>query len=327
MPQTDGSASASIAVSPEAGECGRDGTHLPPSTPLQDDLLKDEVLRKIGRNLALFQQLERALKFLVANGAIDGYASELQKLQEEKDAAVSKKTMGQLVGDFIKGHVGAEDSGRKAPEQLREAWFSFHFSVEADEAFHEQRKAAFDDMLAERNELAHHLLARWDVSSADSTRELGEYLDRQREKALTEFEVLRGMVKSFEEGRRAQAEFLASEEGLKELKLVLLRSSRLVIFLVDIAHRLAREDGCVLLNTASDLLRQHAPDEYATMRKRHGYKCLKALILATELFDVIEEPTKKGGRRIYYRLKGFECENRSQPSIDHGAAGSEDCIA
>lgn len=271
-------------------------------------MLKEEVLRKIGRNLLLFQKLEGLLKFILTNGAIDGYGSELEARREEKGAAISKKTMGQLVGDFVKGHLGPEASEREGPAELQEVWFSFRFGVEADEAFYEQRRTSLADIVAERNELIHHLLPRWNTTSSNSTQEVAEYLDRQREKALAEFEVLRGMVKSFEEGSRALTEFFASGELQNQLELELLRSSGLVNHLVDISHRFAREDGCVLLNTAAELLRKHAQEEYAGMSERHGFKSLKALILATELFDVIEEPTKNGGRRIYYRLKPRELD-------------------
>mgnify|MGYP003625409837 CR=1 len=43
------------------------------------DLVAD-VLRKIGRNMMLFQQLEHLLKFIVANGNLSGYSSELEDI-------------------------------------------------------------------------------------------------------------------------------------------------------------------------------------------------------------------------------------------------------
>lgn len=44
---------------------------------------KDEVLRRIGRNLLLFQQIEGVVKFLVANGSIGGPASTLLAQHEQ----------------------------------------------------------------------------------------------------------------------------------------------------------------------------------------------------------------------------------------------------
>ena len=39
------------------------------------------------------------------------------------------------------------------------------------------------------------------------------------------------------------------------------------------------------------------------LKDRYGYKTLKELILATEFFDIREEPTKKGDVRVLYRPK------------------------
>jgi hypothetical protein len=41
----------------------------------------DEVLRKIGRNMILFQQLEQLLKFVVANGSLSGFTSQLADIK------------------------------------------------------------------------------------------------------------------------------------------------------------------------------------------------------------------------------------------------------
>ncbi len=65
------------------------------------DYAKDEVLRKIGRNMLLYQQLEQLLKFLTANGQFSGYASEIWKNKAQKEKKIKKETMGKLVGRFI----------------------------------------------------------------------------------------------------------------------------------------------------------------------------------------------------------------------------------
>lgn len=62
---------------------------------------KDEVLRKIGRYMLLFQQVERMLKFIITNGTLSGHVSELLKKREQQAKSVHKQTMGQLVGQFL----------------------------------------------------------------------------------------------------------------------------------------------------------------------------------------------------------------------------------
>ncbi len=58
-----------------------------------------------------------------------------------------------------------------------------------------------------------------------------------------------------------------------------------------------------VMDTAAQLVRQHAPEEMVGLKKKHGYKTLKELMVATELFDMSEESTERGGVRVLYRLK------------------------
>lgn len=57
------------------------------------DLIKmrDEVFRKIGRNLLNFQKIELILKHLITNGRMSGYISELKANQERRAAEVHKQ--------------------------------------------------------------------------------------------------------------------------------------------------------------------------------------------------------------------------------------------
>ena len=58
----------------------------------------DEVLRRIGRNVVIFQQVEHLLKFLNAHSAVIGPASQLSARVEKQVAAVHKNTLGELAG-------------------------------------------------------------------------------------------------------------------------------------------------------------------------------------------------------------------------------------
>lgn len=52
--------------------------------PAEIEKIKNEVQRKIGRNLLLFQQVEHIIKWLVANKRIEGYVQEIQSVQNNK---------------------------------------------------------------------------------------------------------------------------------------------------------------------------------------------------------------------------------------------------
>lgn len=258
----------------------------------------NEVLRKIGRNLLLFQQMEGLLKLLVANAQFAGLKSEFPSVLEKRAEAVSKRTMGQLVGEYLESSFSEEDPAPSVSDELQEGWFSFRFTEGLDAAFVETRRIALAEIVGERNELIHHFLPRWSSTSLESTLDADAWLDRQHKKALPEFEHLSAMVNALKEGARQLAEYLDSDAG----RLASLRHSPLVVMLGDIAQQRGRADGFLLLNTAGELLRRHAPEEFAMMKERYGYKTLKSLILAAGVFDILEEPTEKGGVRVLYRV-------------------------
>ncbi len=265
--------------------------------------VRNEVLRKIGRNLLLFQDMERKLKFVVANGEFNGYVSDLPAIHQANSARVQKMTMGPVVGEFVDNHLSDTQSDHKKPENLREAWISFRLCVETDPDYFNARRETLADIVAERNELVHHFLQRFDIGSVESLKEANQYLDKQRQRVLVEVETLRELVVAIPEAWRSLSECLEPEDVVEDTKLAKLRQSRLVAVLGAIAQQVGRDDGCVLLQKAIDLIKQRAGEEYAAMANQYGYKSLKALILATGLFDIVEEPTRKGGIRVYYRLK------------------------
>lgn len=279
---------------------------------LINDKLVNDVLRKVGRNVVLFQQLEQLLKFMVSNGNLSGFANELSTLKKQQADKVSKQTMGTLVGQYIENSSPEFDNSSNEPEELDEAYLSFSFRIECDGDYYESKKEALAQLVSERNDLIHHLLPRFDTNSVDSCETLGKELDAQDEKIRLEIKNLKAMAEALNDGRKEMAHFLQSEEGRKEFKLSFLRQSRLVLMLGDIATQMTREDGWALISTAGRLVKEHAPEELEQMKKVHGYSSLKKLIQASEIFDIYEEVTQKGGTRILYRLKaGWELSTTS----------------
>lgn len=161
----------------------------------------DEVLRQIGRNLLLFQQIEGVIKFLVANGNISGPVSALLAQRERRAASIQKQTMGQLIGQSTDDFLSDADKDMEAPEPVQEPWLKITFKIQGDGAFNEQQKIDFANVSAERNELVHHFLSRWNHRLLDSTREVMQYLDQQREKVLPIFERLKSMMNSRRESQ------------------------------------------------------------------------------------------------------------------------------
>lgn len=264
---------------------------------------KNEVLRKIGRNMLLFQQMERMLKYLITNGNVSGYISEFKANKEQRAEIIRKQTMGQLVGQFLEDtHIGCDESTEE-PEERKEAYFSLNFKVECDAVYYENKKQVLASIVADRNELIHHLLPGFNPNSIESCLETDRYLEQQREKLIPEFDLLRNMIENLQEGRKELAGFLLSDEGDKHFKMLFLRQSRLVKLLVEKSNQVARCDGWAVLDAVAQQIRQHSPEVITALKKRHGHKTLQGLILATDLFDINEERTDKGGIRVLYRLK------------------------
>lgn len=158
---------------------------------------------------------------------------------------------------------------------------------------------ALASLVAERNDLIHHLLPKWNTRSFESSTETELYLDQQREKILLELEALKAEINAIKEF----AVFLVSNECKKHIELSLLRQSQLVVWLFEIAQQKARSDGWVVLSNAAHSIHQHFPEELTNLEERYGHKKLKAIILATEFFDITQESTDKGGIRVLYRIK------------------------
>lgn len=253
--------------------------------------------------MMLFQEIEHLLKHIILTGNISGFASDLQKIRDKQIAAVSKQTMGQLVGQYIQNTHSESEFDDDESDDVSEAYILFRFRIERDSAYYETKKEALSNLVNERNELVHHLLPQFDPSSTQSRQYIAEKLDLQSEKLRPEIKELRLIAKSFEAGRNQLANFFRSAEGKNFFELSHLRTSQLILLLQDIAGQVQRSDGWTLLSIAGQLLRQHAPDEIALLKPNYGYSTLKSLIVASEMFEVCEEATPKGGIRVLYRSK------------------------
>jgi hypothetical protein len=269
-------------------------------------LLKEavnEVLRKIGRNLMLFQQLEYKLKYIVANGNIAGYASQLKEKQLKHANSVNTKTMGQLISHYMDNVYSDPHEQIDVSEDVKEAHFSFSFKLETEAAHYDLMKDNLTQLLSERNELVHHLLPQFDPESLESCQKIDHKLEEQSHKIRLEIENVGAIATSLHEGRKQLGEFLSSDEGKKQFWISHLRQSPLVLLLADIAEQIGCEKGWTTMSAAGQFLKEHAPKEIESLKEHYGYKTLKSFIQATEIFDIMEEKTSKGGNRVLYRLK------------------------
>jgi hypothetical protein len=270
---------------------------------LQKDLIaaRDEVFRKIGRNLLNFQKIEHMLKYLIANGKMSGHLSEIKESQERRASAVTRQMMGNLVSQFIENTFQKDEDSYEEPHEVKEPSISLSFTISADTDFYESKRQSLKSLVDERNNFIHHLLPRFNPDCIESCLEIEQYLDQQRERLIPEYDFLKSIIDNFQEAIKAHIEYFSSEEGIRQFELAFLQQSPLVGLLLNVSFHQSRSDGWTLLNVAGQQIRQTLPGEMERVKSKWGYKTLKELVLASELFEILEEPTEKGGIRVFYR--------------------------
>lgn len=211
--------------------------------------------------------------------------------------------MGILVGQYTESFLSDTGDRTHEPEDLTQAWLSFTHTISGDNAFIESLRVDMKDMVNERNDLVHHFLPRWQPQSDEHMAEATIYLDKQREKVLPIAEHLTSVLKSWSESRQKIATIFATDGFEQQLELVWLQSSPLIILLREFTNQKARPDGWVHLADAGQIARLKEPDAVAHMKNEYGYSTLKQLLIASELFDVLDEPLPNGGFRTLYRAK------------------------
>jgi hypothetical protein len=261
----------------------------------------DEVLRRVGRNLVIFQQVEHVLKFLTTHARFHAPASQFAEHFAKHTESIRKKSMGDLAGKLT-DTVLTQDERDTTPDTIDEAWFGFRFTIETDAESVVRHEAELKELVDRRNELVHHFLPRWQAAVGGDAEAALTWLDEQREVAVGMLDRLQGWARTMETARKEHAAFLASDEGARQMELLFLRSSRLVVMLGQVAMATPRSDGWTVLQTAGNLIRRDAPEKLQDLRRRFGQATFKAVLLGTELFDVAEEPTPGGGTRTIYRI-------------------------
>lgn len=262
---------------------------------------RDEVLRRIGRNVVNFQMVEAMLKHLNANASVHGPASQLGERMEAQRTAVHRKTMGELAGKMVT-HVLQAPPEHQTPDEITEPWIGFHFTVETDAQFIDQHDQEMRALVDARNDLIHHFLPRWHSAVGGDVETALAYLDTQRDETFRMMDRLNGWVKALDEGRRQMEALWASPESVRQMELGFLQSSHLVAMLGEIALKTARPDGWAYVTTALNLIRREAPAELEDLQKRYGHQNLKGILLAAEYFDVLDEALPNGGGRTVYRI-------------------------
>jgi hypothetical protein len=180
--------------------------------------LRNDVLRKIGRNVVNFQKMEGMLKLLNSQQALSGNLSDIAKVADKASKSVAKQPMGRLADAFVRSIYASIDGDADLQRDPQEISISFSMRVESDAELVKERKKALSSVVAERNRLIHQWLAAFDPNSIESCNELALALDEQHARIWPEYEILRSMVQALREHHDELRRYLASDEFLTHLE-------------------------------------------------------------------------------------------------------------
>ena len=177
--------------------------------------LQQEVLRKIGRNVLLFQHVEGLLRVLLVDSHISGYMSEIRAKHARRQASIDKQTMGQVLRQYLDiPQLNTQSSSE--PTELKEAWISFTVAFEDDQGSRRLQES-LSELVAERNDLIHHFFSQWNLHSVEDSQRVQAHLDRQRDKIVQQAQQLEERIRDLQAIKRDVADTLSNPDFLQQL--------------------------------------------------------------------------------------------------------------
>jgi hypothetical protein len=262
----------------------------------------DEVLRKIGRNLIMFQKAEYCIKGLVAMGSFRLAPSDGPKTFKDVIEGM-KETMGGLKNQLFEKHYYAVEEP-KPP--IKESTDPDEVSVQT--TFTRQlpdlglRRAAIDNMVAERNKLVHNLLPELEPRSLDSCAAVALMLDRQRKKFLPELEWLQDQFQETHEQIMEMLDFINSEEGKELMRTSEIQQSPAISKLASLAGATTDPEGWISVRDAYLQLNEDEQSDITRLRKYYNLTSLSSFIAASRMFEVRSERSGNRPGRYLFRL-------------------------
>ena len=260
----------------------------------------DEVLRRLGRNLLLYQQIEHLLKILLISHPLEGAPADISTYLEKRKCQFGKQMLGLLVEQFSAEILVDAGAPPLADRSWEDSLSTLHVSSTLRLAMESDRLAEYRrDLVAmtqERNELVHHFVQRWEHGSPSALEEALRYLDVQWAKAMPIFEHLKATLDVLRDAGKHVAAFVASPEFA-------LASSPLMAVLNDTIVQRARPDGWTYLADAGRRAALEMEGEIRQLRERCQCRTLRQLVEASGMFELFDEPLENGSFRTLYRAR------------------------
>jgi len=182
-------------------------------TTLDSQSARDELFRRIGRNVVNFQYLEATLRIMIPTLFNKGTLKQLQANQDKVARKHRKAALGTLANAYHERVYGKSVEDEAPPgDALPDPTFTFGIHIEVTPEKAEQRKRALVKLIAERNRLIHQDLLNVDLKSREQCEELSARLDEQYTRIRRHLDHLNSLRVNFHEMTRDFARLLESEE-------------------------------------------------------------------------------------------------------------------
>jgi hypothetical protein len=262
------------------------------------------------------QQYELLAKALVGHRELTAPAGKMDEVRTKNVALAAGKTLGQLVGEltgtFLKPAQPELDS--KAAENDdgfgddQQSWFRYSSAIELPPEHHQQLTQDLAELVKMRNDLVHHFIERFDVSSIGGCMAADSYLQGCYESIDGHFLTLRGWVEGMDRARKAAAKFLQSPDYRNFVMNVVVPDAKVVdwpgspvVQLLKKVEKTSAVEGWTLLSTAIAFIRAKEPEQ--TPRK-FGCRTWRQVLHQSQMFEVRKDRHGDDhGIRVWYRSK------------------------
>ena len=264
-----------------------------------------DVQRKFGRNLLLLQQYERLMKAFVADQQyLEGPAEKLKQIKEDRINAVSKKSLGQVVGDLTGNCIRpalpeeVDDRDESILADADQAWFRISFQMEMQQSDFERTQQKLADLVKLRNDLVHHFLDSHDIWTKAGCQDATAYLDECFREVERHYNELRRWATHAMETRETMAAFVKSPQfsewfvhgvfpdggGVNWL-------SCTIVNLLRDAEEIFARNGWTLLQNAIAYIRKTEPEHVPS---RYGCSSWRQVLHESAQFDIRREQSASG---------------------------------
>ena len=279
-------------------------------------LLQDEVFRKIGRNLLLFQQAELLMRRLLALDAMSYRSGESPECFEQRCSTYQNMTMGQIAALFLERLCGKDPPSTPSGDNGHSG-VSICFSVRLGNRMQlEERRASIAALIGQRNEFVHHLFPQFASADPDGLKLLSEEVDAQCVQIREEVSRLKQDLESARSLLDAIVTFVTWPEGTTELFGHEIRNSPLIRNLAEIASQSEDPEGWIPLREAIGRLKDFPDAKISDHCAQFGHKSLSALLTGSGLFETgLAEATADYHGRTVFRLARRASSDTAAPLI------------